>query len=49
MLAVAADGFFDQNLIEKFGVNAHFLFNQWHLLGSGLVNIFGKSGVELFE
>jgi hypothetical protein len=48
--AVAADGFFDQDLIQKLGfINAHFILDQWHLLDSGLVKIFGKSGYELLQ
>ncbi len=48
--AVAADGFFDQDLVQKLGfVNAHFILDQWHLLDSGLVKIFGKSGYELLQ
>jgi len=41
---------FDQDLIQKLGfVNAHFILDQWHLLDSGLVKIFGKSGHELLQ
>ena len=48
--AVAADGFFDQDLIVKLGfVNAQFILDQWHLLDSGLMKMFGKSGYEILN
>jgi hypothetical protein len=48
--AVAEDGFFDQDLIVKLGfVNAQFILDQWHLLDSGLMKMFGKSGYELLN
>ena len=47
---VSADGFFDQALIVKLGfVNARFILDQWHLLDSGLMKMFGKSGYELLN
>ena len=43
VIAVVADGFFDQELIRKLGFgNAYFIQDQWHLLDSGLIKFFGK-------
>lgn len=50
VLIVAADGFFDHELIKKLGfVNTHFNMDQWHLLDSGLVKFFERSGYEQLE
>ena len=50
VLVVAADGFYDQDLIEKLGfINSHFISDQWHLLYSGLAKLFGKSWYKLLE
>ena len=47
---VAGDGFFDQNMIVKFGfVNAKYVSDRWHLLESGLLKKFGKSCHDLLR
>jgi hypothetical protein len=47
---VAGDGFFDQNMIVKFGfINAKYVSDRWHLLESGLLKQFGKSCHDLLR
>lgn len=51
--SVAGDGFFDQEMIVKFGFdNAIFIMDHFHLYCSsntGLVKIFDKAGRELLN
>ena len=43
--AVAVDRFFGQALIVKLGfMNAQSILDQWHLLDSGLMKMFGMNG-----
>ena len=47
---VAGDGFFNQDMINKFGFTmAKFLLDHWHLHDSGLTQMFGKAGHELLK
>ncbi|KAL7527953.1 hypothetical protein ACHAWF_002375 [Thalassiosira exigua] len=47
---VAGDKFFDEELIHSFGfVNARYVTDRWHLLDSGLRNLFGKYCYELIK